>query len=340
MGPFLFSLASLGHESGHHTASRWRFVNDLTGLLTMSLIGIPARGWKVKHDIHHQFGGVPDRDTDQEPKLEAYLSHGPLLRWVIRTSNRLQVLLWWAMPLTLWVNCWYYAARNLAARGTRYRSRTRWTIADMVVSAAFFGAAALYTATFGWANLGLLVGIPFAGAGVVGAVCFVPNHRGMPPLSEEQARRPARYTHVNSRTVLYPSLIPANYFMNYVPWQIEHHIFPTVAGFRLSRLSPHLQEYARREGIPLAYETFAEVMPRMLRREWLWGQRDGQAVHLHRGRGNSPAPGPRKQRRGPRPSRHPLNLLRAQAPGAESLAPSRRRSSQGVRPDGASRPRP
>jgi fatty acid desaturase len=81
---------------------------------------------------------------------------------------------------------------------------------------------------------------------------------------------------VNSRTVLYPSFIPANYFMNYVPWQIEHHIFPTVAGFRLSRLSPHLQEYARREGIPLAYETFAEVMPRMLRREWLWGQRDGR----------------------------------------------------------------
>ena len=57
-GPFLFALASLGHEAGHQTASRWRFLNDLTGVVSMSLLGIPARGWKAKHDLHHRFGGV------------------------------------------------------------------------------------------------------------------------------------------------------------------------------------------------------------------------------------------------------------------------------------------
>jgi len=275
-GPFLFALASLGHEAGHQTASRWRFLNDLTGVVSMSLLGIPARGWKAKHDLHHRFGGVEGFDTDSGPVLTDYFSHASLARWLIRTFRRHEFLFWWAVPFSLWVTSWTYAVMNLRTRGVRYRRRTRWTLVDLAVSAAFFLAIGLYAYFFGWQNVLLLVAVPLAISGLVAAVCFVPNHRGMPPLTIEQARSPARYSHVHSRTVLYPWFIPANYFMNHVPWQIEHHIFPTVAGHHLRDLSPHLRDFARREGIPLTYENVFKVMPSMLRGEWLWGRGDGK----------------------------------------------------------------
>jgi hypothetical protein len=84
--------------------------------------------------------------------------------------------------------------------------------------------------------------------------------------------------------------------MNYVPWQIEHHVFPTVPGFKLKRFSPYLRAYAAHEGLPLQYETVFEAMPRMLRREWLWGHGDGKLyTYAPRRR----AIRPRAQGRGP-----------------------------------------
>ena len=276
MGVPLFALASVGHESGHGTASRHRFANDLTGLVSMSLIGMPARGWKLKHDIHHKFGGVMGIDTDSEPGLENYLRLGWFARNFVRIFNRHEFLMWWAIPFSLWFTTWRFAIVELFRGPLRRRAHKVWLFADMAAALVFFAAVAAYTVVFGWASLLVLILLPFAVSGYVSAVAFVPNHRGMPPLTDEQARRPARFTHLNSRTVLYPSYLPGNYFMNYVPWQIEHHVFPTVPGFKLDRLSTHLRDYARQEGIPLQYETVFQAMPRVLRRGWLWGHGDGK----------------------------------------------------------------
>lgn len=274
--PFLFALASAGHESGHGTASRYRFINDLTGLLTMSVIGMPARGWKLKHDIHHKFGGVPGIDTDTEPGLENYLKMGLFTRLFVRAFNTCEFLFWWAIPISLWVTTWKFAIIDLVSRRKTRRSHNRWVLADMAMALTFFAGLAVFTWSFGWLNLLLLVAVPFAFSGLFSAIAFVPNHRGMPPLTEEQQRRPARFTHLNSRTVLYPSFLPGNYFMNNVPWQIEHHVFPTVPGFRLKKFSPHLRAYAKSEGLPLQYESVFEAMPRVLSRKWLWGPSDGR----------------------------------------------------------------
>ena len=276
MGVPLFALASVGHESGHGSASRHRFANDLTGWVSMSVIGMPARGWKLKHDIHHKMGGVQGIDTDSEPGLENYIKLGWLPRTFVRVFNRHEALMWWAIPFSLWFTTWRFAIVELVRGPMRRRAHKWWLLGDMAIALAFFAAVAAYTMTFGWVNLLVLVLLPFCTSGYVSAVAFVPNHRGMPPLTEEQGRRASRFTHLNSRTVLYPRYIPGNYFMNYVPWQIEHHVFPTVPGFKLERFSPYLRAYAKEEGLPLQYETVFQAMPRMLRRAWLGGHGDGK----------------------------------------------------------------
>ena len=272
----LFALASVGHESGHGSASRNRFTNDLVGLVSMSVIGMPARGWKLKHDIHHKWGGVLGVDTDTEPGLENYLKLGWFMRTFVRIFNRHESMMWWAIPVSLWVTTWKFAIIELVRGPMRRSVHKKWLLADMAAALVFFAGVIAYTVAFGWTNLLILIALPFAVSGYVSAVAFVPNHRGMPPLTEEQGRRASRFTHLNSRTVLYPPYLPGNYFMNYVPWQIEHHVFPTLPGYKLSRFSPYLRAYAAKEGLPLQYETVFEAMPRMLRREWLWGSGDGK----------------------------------------------------------------
>ena len=275
-GAPLFALASVGHESGHGSASRNRFANDLTGLVSMSVIGMPARGWKLKHDIHHKWGGVQGIDTDTEPGLENYLRMGWFTRTFVRVFNRHESMMWWAIPVSLWFTTWRFAIIELVRGPRRSRQHKLWLLADMAMAIVFFSAMAAYTMTFGWLNLLVLVAFPFAVSGYISAVAFVPNHRGMPPLTEEQGKRASRFTHLNSRTVTYPPYLPGNYFMNYVPWQIEHHVFPTMPGYKLSRFSPYLRAYAKAEGLPLQYETVFEAMPRMLRRDVLWGHGDGK----------------------------------------------------------------
>src|SRR4029079_13980452 len=135
--------------------------------------------------------------------------------WV-RNFNRHEFLFWWAVPISLWTTTWRWAFVDLASRRERRRAHVRWLIADFVVAIGFFVALAAYTASFGWLNLLLLVAVPFFVSGYFSAIAFVPNHRGMPPLTGYQARRPARYAHLNSRTVTYPRFVPGNYFMNNV----------------------------------------------------------------------------------------------------------------------------
>ena len=215
-------------------------------------------------------------DTDTDPGLENYLRLGAFKRWMVRTFNRWEFLFWWAIPVSLWVTTWRFAIIDLTLVRARRRGHAVWAASDLAIAASFFVGLGVYTWFFGWINLLLLVALPFAVSGLIAAVTFVPNHRGMPPLTKDQARRAVRFTHINSRTVLYPPYLPGNYFMNNVPWQIEHHVFPTIPGFRLKKVSPLLQEYAKKEGIALQYETVFRAMPKMLRRDSLWGHGDGR----------------------------------------------------------------
>lgn len=271
IGVPLFTLAAIGHESGHRTASRNAFLNDLIGLLSMSVIGIPARGWKLKHDIHHRATGVPGEDSDTGVEVGRYLGMSPARRFYTRLINEYEFLAWPLTPFLLWSTTWTHALRILR-NGREHARRTRiWNIPDMLVAAAFFLAVCAYAWVFGAVNLLLCIALPFGVAGIVGAATFVTNHRNLPPLSEEQQARVSKYFHVNTRTVLFRRWVPGNYFMNYVPWQIEHHMFPTVAGFRLREVSPALRAYGARKGARLQYENFFTCIRETARSHYAWG---------------------------------------------------------------------
>src|SRR6185436_16140373 len=133
--------------------------------------------------IHHKMGGVQGIDTDSEPGLENYLQMSGFKRTFVRLFNRHESLMWWAIPFSLWFTTWRFAVIELLRGPMRRRVHKVWVLADMAIALAFFAGVVTYTIAFGWMNLLVLILLPFLTSGYVSAVAFVPNHRGMPPLT-------------------------------------------------------------------------------------------------------------------------------------------------------------
>src|SRR5258706_9884960 len=177
LGVTVFALAAMGHESGHLTASRNRFVNDLVGALTMSLVFMPARGWKVYHDVHHRHTGVLGIDTDAQYTVAQYVSLPPGKRRAMRWVCENEFLFWPLGALIIAGINWSYSI-DIVRRPEAYARRVRaWNRVDMAVACPALCAAG----AFGMAVRGVAVFfgnvIPYAIRGVMCAGTFYTDHR-------------------------------------------------------------------------------------------------------------------------------------------------------------------
>jgi fatty acid desaturase len=271
LGVLLFAVGATGHESGHLTASRNPFINDLVGVLTMSLIGMPARGWKVYHDIHHRHTGVLGVDTDAQYTVAQYVCLSPRGRRAMRWVCEHEFLFWPAGALIIAGICWSYAL-DIAEGRERYSRRVRaWNVADMVMSLAIMAAALAWGWTFGAMHFVFGVLLPLAVGGVMGAATFTTNHRNLPPLTAAQAQSVRHHFHRNTRTLTFPRWLPGNWFTGHVPWQIEHHLFPTIAGYRLAQVSPFVRRHAQAQGLVLEYVNYFRCAIDVSRTRYAWG---------------------------------------------------------------------
>jgi fatty acid desaturase len=271
LGIALFALAAIGHESGHLTASRNRFLNDLIGVLTMSLVGMPSRGWKVYHDIHHRYTGILGIDTDAQYTVAQYVSLRPRQRRFVRWLNEHEFAFWPFGALFIFGINWSYSLQ-IAAEPARFSRRVWvWNWADMLMSLIVTTAAAAYAAGFGARAFFFAALLPLAIGGVLGAMTFTTNHRNRPPLTKEEGRRVRAHFHVNTRTLTFPRWFPGNWFTGYVPWQIEHHLFPTIAGRNLARASPWVRRHAEERNVALEYVNYFRCALDISRTRFAWG---------------------------------------------------------------------
>lgn len=270
-GVVLFALAAIGHESGHLTASRSRVLNDLTGVLTMSLIGMPARGWKVYHDIHHRHTGVLGVDTDAQYTVAQYVSMSPARRRAMRWVCEHEFVFWPLGAIIIAGINWSYAL-DIARRPQAYPARvTLWNAIDMAVSLGAIAGAAAYGIAFGALHFAFAIALPLAVGGLMGAATFTTNHRNLPPLTREQSRDVRHHFQRNTRTLTFPCWLPGNWFTGYVPWQIEHHLFPTIAGRKLATVSPWVRRHAQERGVALEYVNYFRCAIDVARTRYAWG---------------------------------------------------------------------
>jgi fatty acid desaturase len=272
LGVLFTQYAFLAHEASHRQVFDSGKANDHTGrLIADLLVGISYSWWMTKHSRHHAAPNTVSRDPDIEPDFvlfqasdAAELKGATGFRALYAMFVRRQGWLLWPAMLLEGLNLHLHAFRTVLRPGKvdkRALEIVLLSIRNIGYLAVLF---TLLPPGVAFAFLGVQLGV----FGLYMGASFAPNHTGMPILPRE-----AKVDFL-SRQVLTSRNIRGGFgmdiFMGGLNYQIEHHLFPSMARPHLRRASEIVREYSEARGIlytqtslPEAYGIVTEYLNRV-----------------------------------------------------------------------------
>ena len=240
-------IAFLGHDAAHRQIFRSGRWNDWVSLILGDLfVGMSYGWWQHKHTRHHANPNMIGSDPDIDLPVIAFTpeqaarERPPFARWVISHQGV------FFYPVLLLEGVSLHAS-------SVYRVFHREPLARRPVEIALLSIRIL-----GYLTLVFLVLSPDKGAvflavqlGVFGfymGVSFAPNHKGMPLVPHDMRLDFLR------RQVMMSRDIRGNWFvdvaMGGLNYQIEHHLFPSMARPSLKHAAPIIAAYCRGHDVP------------------------------------------------------------------------------------------
>lgn len=141
-GTALFSLYVIGHDCGHGSFSRHRWLNDLVGHVTNTIVLVPYHAWRLSHRIHHRHVGDVEFDETWYPLTESLYRAMP---WYARAARFHLIPL--AFPLYLIRRTWGRTGSHFDPWSELFRPSERRIVATSVaccaVALAAFGVGAV-----------------------------------------------------------------------------------------------------------------------------------------------------------------------------------------------------
>ncbi len=243
---FVFGqLAFVAHDAGHRQAFRSTRWNDVLGLVHANLLlGMSFGWWNDKHNAHHAHPNQHDMDPDIAMVILAFseedaLERKGLWRFFVAHQARLFFFL-------LLFQAWSLRIGSLLFLITR-KTRRRWLELGLLL-ANVVGYLALLVAALGvgWGIAFFVLQQALFGAYL--ASVFAPNHKGMLVLRPEDEMDFLHQQVLTARNVRPHPVIDVWYGgLNY---QIEHHLFPTLARNQLREAHVIIERFCREERIP------------------------------------------------------------------------------------------
>ena len=235
----------LGHDVGHRQVARRRGPQYVLGLIHLNLLIGAAYGWWVgHHNRHHSDPNNLDRDPDTvrrqvifDPSELPAKAHTPFRRFVIRFQSVMFFVL-------LGQEAWRVHLAGFQAR--RALRHPLLELGLVLLHAALVLLAAFWTLSFWLAVVFLLVSQTVFGF-YLGAV-FAPNHKGMPVYRSTTSLDWLHRQVLTSRNIR-PGRV-TDFVFGGLNYQIEHHLFPSIARANLHRVRPIVREYCGAHGIP------------------------------------------------------------------------------------------
>lgn len=254
LGIVFTQVAFLGHEASHRTILASGPGNDRLGRwLSTVVVGISHQWWMHKHSRHHanpnQLGKDPDieRDTISFVETDAARATG-VLRFITQRQG------WFFFPLLTLegINLHRLSIASLVRSGTRKQKLT-----ELPAIALHFG---LYLVPlflflpFGMACA--FLGVQMAVFGVYMGASFAPNHKGMAIIPEG-----AKMDFL-SKQVLTSRNISGGWAMSILMgglnYQIEHHLFPSMARPHLAKAREVVREHCATIDLPYTETSLVE----------------------------------------------------------------------------------
>ncbi|KHL10711.1 UNVERIFIED_CONTAM: delta fatty acid desaturase [Mumia flava] len=248
LGAVITQFGFLGHDAAHRQMFRSAAWNAWTArVLAGGFAGLSHAWWRAKHNQHHRGPNQEGVDPDIAPGALAFTPavvdgrRSAFARWFARRQG------WLFFPLLTLEGLNLHAAsvRSLAFPSARHPWR-RVELTLVTTRLAAYVVVLVLVLPPGLAAA--FFAIQMAVFGVLLGMSFAPNHKGMPTVPESMKLDFLRRQVLVSRNVRGGPFV--DLLMGGLNYQIEHHLFPSMARPHLKKAQPIVREYCAREGIP------------------------------------------------------------------------------------------
>lgn len=232
-GLVLVGLFVIGHDCGHLSFSKSRWVNAWVGYLVMSPLINGFHTWRVTHNHHHAYTQLRGQEVD-------WAAH-------LRTRSELDALSWRDAPLVrlgyalpfgvfLWIG-WNTLRRGAMVRqliGDEQfeRERRPLLVGNLVMGLCLFALCGGLVATVGWWGFFAYHGIPAWIAGTFGAFIIAVGHARHDGLVFEEGEwDPVRGQLSSTYNVRFPRLV--EWIICDINIHIPHHVSVRIPWYNL-----------------------------------------------------------------------------------------------------------
>jgi len=245
-------IAFLGHDAAHRQIFRSGRWNDWVSLIVANLlVGISYGWWQSKHTRHHANPNKEGSDPDIALSAVAFTPEranrhrSRLLRWLVARQG------WYFFPLLLLegASLHWDGVRRVFRRD---RLERRWVEMGLL-TVRLGGLLALAFVVLSPGKAMAFLAIELAVFGFYMGFSFAPNHVGMPLVSPKLKLDFLRRQVLMSRNIRGGRLM--SIFMGGLNYQVEHHLFPSMARPHLRLAQPLVAAYCAAEGVPYTQAT-------------------------------------------------------------------------------------
>lgn len=252
-------IAFIAHNSGHRQIWRSGRQDDWLTVLFMGLfLGVSGSWWVDKHNEHHGNPNVLDMDPDIDFPMIAFTEEQAASKqgWA-RFVVRYQAFFYPFLILFITYNMRVHSVLKIA------RGEARYPLAE----AAMMGLHFLLYFGLLLSQMSLLQSLLFffvhhALVGVYLASVFAANHKGMPILEKENELDFMTLQIYTSRNVAAHPL--TDFLYGGLNYQIEHHLFPTMAENKLREARSLLLAFCAEQGLPYYETSFVQAQKEIL----------------------------------------------------------------------------
>lgn len=245
LGVVFTQFAFMAHEASHRQIFQSGPRNDWAGLILANLVvGISYSWWMNKHTRHHGNPNVIGRDPDIEKDTISFLEEDAAQsRGLVRVITRKQGYLFFPLLLLEGINLHVHGIRHVLGKAPVKRRRLEITLIAVrlvaVVALVFWAFPPLLAGVFLLVQLGVF--------GVYMGASFAPNHKGMPLIPRGERVDFLERQVLTSRNIRGGWFIDS--FMGGLNYQVEHHLFPSMARPALARTQEIVREFCRENDV-------------------------------------------------------------------------------------------
>lgn len=239
-------IAFLGHDAAHRqifVSGKW---NEWVSLVVINLFaGMGLEWWQRKHNKHHAAPNKLDADPDIASGVLAFTPQAAAARTnrVSRWLATKQGYFFFPLLLLEGLNLHVQGIKRVVGRA---KVKRRWVELSFI-SVRLLSYVTLVFLVLTPGKAAAFIGIQLAVFGLYMGLSFAPNHIGMPIVPPTLKFDFLRRQVLMSRNVSGGRWVDT--FMGGLNFQVEHHLFPSMARPNLRKVAPVVREYCEHLGV-------------------------------------------------------------------------------------------